>query len=160
MLFVMKIARIWSRWIQWLHWIFTKFLKFKGLGVLALSRLNASNCHDHEILAIPNVLTTTNVRIPLLFCMRNRLKTIQIRQLFPKLASHLCDFDVLSKSKFGLRPEKTILAFIHKKTRFSGLLVTLSAPLCTSKAFLKELQYLFETFCILHKHVACVPNIL
>ena len=79
---------------------------FKGLGVLASSRLNASNCHDHEILAIPNVLRTTNVRISSLCCIRNRLKTSQISPLFLNLAGHLCDFDVLSKSKFGLRPDK------------------------------------------------------
>ena len=95
---------------------------FKGLGVLASSRLNASNCHDHEILAIPNVLTTTNVGISSLCCIRNRLKTIQIRQLFRNLALHLCDFDVLSKSKFGLRPEN---AKMSKILPFSALFNTL-----------------------------------
>ena len=83
------------------------FRSFKGLRFVALSWLNASNCHDHEILAIPNVLTTTNVRISSLCCIRNRLKTSQTSALFLNLASHLCDFDVLSKSKFGLRPEKS-----------------------------------------------------
>ena len=91
-----------------------KFWSFKGLGVLASSRLNASNCHDHEILAIPNVLRTTNVRISSLCCIRNRLKNRQISALWWNLASHLCDFDVLSKSKFGLRPENTYQWFYDR----------------------------------------------
>ena len=57
-------------------WTFTEcsleYRRFKGLRFLASSRLNASNCHDHKISTIPNVLTTTNVRTSPLFCMTNR----------------------------------------------------------------------------------------
>ena len=119
-----------AEWVNFVN-IHYKLRSFQGLRFLASSRLNASNCHDHEILAIPNVLTTINVRISSLCCIRNRLKTRQICALWVNLAGHLCDFDVLSKSKFGLRPEKhqnvVIMAAAKQRERYSAAIPNVSS---------------------------------